>query len=115
MTVHEQAPHLLIGHRAHEVFDVDAAIAQRAARFVGLGDLGGEGDDTFKARLDLCCRLNRAHGTLFLSLMLDGVAALWAELHRRRNAHASRLHTRSSRPPLARASQSQEELCPTAI
>ena len=36
-----------------EVLDVDAAVAQRAALLVGLGDLGGEGDDAFQAGLDL--------------------------------------------------------------
>ena len=41
------------GHRADEVLDVDAAVAQRAALLVGLGDLGGEGDDALEAGLDL--------------------------------------------------------------
>ena len=53
--VDQQAPDLLVGDRADEFLDVDAAVAQRAALFVGLGDLGGEGDDAFEARLDLCC------------------------------------------------------------
>ena len=52
--VDQQAPDLLVGDGADEVLDVDAAVAQRAALFVGLGDLGGEGDDAFEARLDLC-------------------------------------------------------------
>ena len=51
--VDEQAPDLLVGDRADQVLDVDAAVAQRATLFVGLGDLGGEGDDAFEARLDL--------------------------------------------------------------
>ena len=66
--VHQQAPHLLVGDRADQVLDVDAAVAQRATLFVGLGDLGGEGDDAFEARLDLWCCLDRAHGTRFLGL-----------------------------------------------
>ena len=36
-----------------EVLDVDAAVAQRAALLVGLGDLGREGDHALEARLDL--------------------------------------------------------------
>ena len=74
VAVDEQAPDLLVGDGADEVLDVDAAVAQRAAVFVGLGDLGGEGDDAFEARLDLsgAAVLNRAHGTRFLGLMLDG-------------------------------------------
>ena len=53
--VDEQAPDLLVGDGADQVFDVDAAVAQRATLFVGLRDLGGEGDDAFEARLDLGC------------------------------------------------------------
>ena len=52
LAVDEQAPDLLERHLADEVLDVDAAIAQRAALLVGLGDLGGEGDDAFQAGLD---------------------------------------------------------------
>ncbi len=51
--VDQQAPDLLVGDHADQVLDVDAAVAQRATLFVGLGDLGGEGDDAFEARLDL--------------------------------------------------------------
>ena len=50
--VDEQAPDLLVGHAADELLDVDAAVAQRAALPVGLGDLGGEGDDALQAGLD---------------------------------------------------------------
>ena len=50
--VDEQAPDLLIGDRAHEILDVDAAVAQRAPGPVGLGYLGGEGDDAFQTGLD---------------------------------------------------------------
>ena len=59
--VDEQAPDLLVGDLADEVLDVDAAVAQRAALAVGLGDLGGEGDDALEAGLDF------AHGSLSLS------------------------------------------------
>jgi hypothetical protein len=52
--VHEQAPHLLVGDHPDEVFDVDAAVAQRTALFVGLGYLRGEGNDSFESRLNLC-------------------------------------------------------------
>jgi hypothetical protein len=55
MTVHEQTPHLLVGDRADEALDVDAAVAQRATLSVGLRDLGGEGDDALQTRLDLRC------------------------------------------------------------
>ena len=50
--VDEQAPHALVRDRADEVLDVDAAVAQRAAVAVGLGDLRGEGDDALEAGLD---------------------------------------------------------------
>ena len=51
--VDQQAPDLLERHDADEVLDVDAAIAQRAALLVGLGDLGGEGDDALEPGLDV--------------------------------------------------------------
>jgi hypothetical protein len=51
--VHEQSPHLLVGHLAHELLDVDAAVAERAAFLVGLGDLGLDGDDAFESRLEV--------------------------------------------------------------
>src|ERR1700722_18831338 len=47
--VHEQAPDLLVGTGADQILDVDAAIAQRPAGPIGLGDLGGEGDDALQA------------------------------------------------------------------
>ena len=49
LAVDEQAPHLLERHVADELLDVDAAVAQRAALPVGLGDLGGEGDYALEA------------------------------------------------------------------
>ncbi len=51
--VDQQPPHLLERRLADELLDVDAAVAQRAALAIGLGDLGGEGDDTLEAGLDL--------------------------------------------------------------
>ena len=51
--VDQQAPHVAVGHLADEVLDVDAAIAQRAAFLVRLGDLGLEGDDALEARLEV--------------------------------------------------------------
>ena len=51
--VDEQAPDLLERHGADEVLDVDAAVAQRAALAVGLGDRRGERDDALEAGTDL--------------------------------------------------------------
>ncbi len=43
VVVDQQAPHLAEGDPAvHQVLDVDAAVAQRPAVLVRLGDLGGE-------------------------------------------------------------------------
>ena len=92
-SIHEQTPYLLEGDHADEILDVDAAIAQRAPGFVRLGDFGGKGDDSLKTRLHLCrCAgggaallwgrgldrrgLDLAHGTRFLSLMLEVVGCL---------------------------------------
>jgi hypothetical protein len=47
--VDQQAPDLLERHAARQLFDVDPAIAQRAAVAIGLGDLRGEGDDALEA------------------------------------------------------------------
>ena len=52
LAVDQQPPDLLVRHGADQVLDVVPAVAQRAAFLVGLGDLGGEGDDTFEAGLD---------------------------------------------------------------
>src|SRR5437899_1926595 len=54
--VDEQAPHLLVRDSADQVLDVYASIAQRPAGPVGLGDLGGEGDDALEAWLDVIGR-----------------------------------------------------------
>jgi hypothetical protein len=42
--VHEQPPHLLERHVAHQILDVDAAIAKLAALLVGLRDVRLERD-----------------------------------------------------------------------
>ena len=55
VAVDQEPPDLLVGDGSDQVFDVHAAVAQRATLFVGLRDLGGEGDDSFEARLDLWC------------------------------------------------------------
>ena len=59
--VDEQAPDLLEGDVPDEVLDVVPAVAEGATLLVGLGDLGGEGDDAFEAGLDF------AHGGAFRS------------------------------------------------
>ena len=41
------------GYVADEVLDVDAAVAERAALLVGLGDLGLDGDDALESWLEL--------------------------------------------------------------
>ena len=51
--VDEQPPHLLERHLAHQILDVDAAVAELAAVLVGLGDLRLEGDDPRKAGTEL--------------------------------------------------------------
>ena len=68
VVVDEQAPDVLVRVVADELLDVDAAIAERAAFAVGLGDLGLDGDDAFEARLEVVHRrgiyLDRRLGTL---------------------------------------------------
>ena len=49
LVVDQQAPDVAEGDAADEVLDVDAAVAQRAAFLVRLGDLGLEGDDALEA------------------------------------------------------------------
>src|SRR5262249_5137198 len=53
VVVDEEAPHVLVRHLAHELLDVDAAIAERAALAIGFGDLRLDGDDTFEAGLEV--------------------------------------------------------------
>ena len=47
-TVDQEAPHLLEGDDAHEVLEVDAPVAQRAALAVGLRDPRVERHDIFQ-------------------------------------------------------------------
>ncbi len=54
--VDEQAPHALEGDGADELLDVDAAVAERAALAVGLGDLRLDRDDAFEPRLEVAHR-----------------------------------------------------------
>ena len=49
-SVDEQRPHVGEGDLVlDEVLDVDAAVAEVAAVFVGFGDIGGEGDDALES------------------------------------------------------------------
>src|ERR1700757_5022544 len=51
LAVHQQAPHFAERHPlVHQILDIDAAVAQRAAVFIRLGNLGGEGNDAVEAR-----------------------------------------------------------------
>ena len=47
VAVNQQSPDLLVGDKTDQALDVHAAITQRTALFVGLGDLGFEGNDPF--------------------------------------------------------------------
>ena len=58
LVVDQQAPDLAERHAADEVLDVHAAVAQRRALLVRLGDLGLERDDTLKAGYEV------GHGSL---------------------------------------------------
>jgi hypothetical protein len=51
--VDEQPPHLLERHPSDDLLDVDAAVAQRRALFVGFRDVGREGDDALETVVDL--------------------------------------------------------------
>src|SRR4051812_30690266 len=53
LSVDQQRPDVAEGDLADQVFDVDSAIAQRAALFVGFGDLGFECDDAFETVLEI--------------------------------------------------------------
>ena len=57
IAVDEQAPDALERDAARQLAEVDAAVAQRAPVAIGLGDLGGEGDDAFEAWMG-----DRGHG-----------------------------------------------------
>ena len=50
--VDQQTPHAAVVVVADELFDVDAAVAQRATFAIGLGDLGLEGNDPFEPVLN---------------------------------------------------------------
>ena len=65
LAVDQQAPDVPEGDLADEVLDVDAAVAQRAAFLVGLGDLGLEGDDALEAGYEVVGHLacSSARGT----------------------------------------------------
>ncbi len=50
LAVHQQRPYVAEGDLlAHQILDVDAAVAQRAAVFIRFGDFGGEGHHAFEA------------------------------------------------------------------
>ena len=79
LAVDQQAPDLLERDVADQLLDVDAAVAQRAAGPVGLGDLGGEGDDAFEAGLDFG---GGGHGVLHgdaTGTLADGMLAACVE------------------------------------
>jgi hypothetical protein len=56
VVVDEQAPHVVVGVLADELLDIDAAIAERAALAVGLGNLRFDRDDALEARFELVHR-----------------------------------------------------------
>ena len=67
--VDQQRPH--VAERdplVDQILDVDAAIAQRAAVLVRLGDLGGEGHDALESGDEIL--RHRSHG-LILALAAD--------------------------------------------
>src|SRR6185369_1756852 len=51
--VHQETPHLPVGHPTDEVLDVDPSVAQGAALAIRLRDLGLEGDDALEARNEI--------------------------------------------------------------
>ena len=53
VVVDQQAPDLLVRNLADELLDVDAAVAERAALAVRLGDLRLDGDDPLEPRLEI--------------------------------------------------------------
>src|SRR5207245_1435018 len=50
--VHQQRPYVAEGDVTDQVLDVDAAVTQRAAVLVRLGDLGAEGHVALQPRLE---------------------------------------------------------------
>ena len=62
LAVHQQRPDVTERDAvAHQVLDVDAAVAQRAAVLVRFGDLGRESHDAFQARDEVLGDLRRRH------------------------------------------------------
>jgi hypothetical protein len=56
VVVDEEAPDVLVRVVTHEILDVHAAVAKRAAFAVGLGDLRLHCDDAFESRLEVVHR-----------------------------------------------------------
>ncbi len=80
--VDEQCPDVAEGDVfGDEVFDVDAAVAQRAAVLVRLGDVGGERDDAFETTDEIFGNLLYSHDrrTLLVASRLAFELA-WSEL-----------------------------------
>ena len=69
LPIDEQAPHVAERHLADEIFDVDTAVAQRAAVAVRLGDLCLERDDAFETRLGVG-----------QTVLLSSTGVFWAHL-----------------------------------
>ncbi|SHV83817.1 Uncharacterised protein [Mycobacteroides abscessus subsp. abscessus] len=62
LAVHQQRPDVTERDAvAHQILDVDAAVAQGAAVLVRFGDLGREGHDTFEACDEVLGDLRRRH------------------------------------------------------
>ena len=85
--VDEQAPDVLERHPADELLDVDAAVAQRRALLVRLGDLGLEGDDALEAVVDLgllahvsAVALDPGCAFCTLRSRVDAMRATWPQL-----------------------------------
>ena len=53
LPVDEQRPHVAERNVAHQIFDVDAPVAEGAALPVGLGNVGLERDNALKARFEV--------------------------------------------------------------
>jgi hypothetical protein len=51
--VHQEAPDVPVGDMADQFLDVYAAVPERTALLVRLGDFRLEGDDAFKTRLEV--------------------------------------------------------------
>src|SRR5439155_26881157 len=56
VVVDQEPPDILVRVVPDEVFDVDAAVAERAAFTIGLGDLRLDGDDPLEAWLEVAHR-----------------------------------------------------------